>query len=68
MNIFMTNPEALEYGPDQSWLSPTEALSDALQPKMAPREEYRSFLTERAATLRRLLRKVEDELHYLGRT
>lgn len=68
MQIFMTNPEALEYGPGQAWLSPPEALYNALQTKMAPRDEYRSFLTERAATLRRLLRKVEDELHYLGRS
>lgn len=71
MNIFMTNPEALEFGPGQAWLSPHEALSEALQqknePKVTSREVYRNYLTERAETLRKLLRKVEDELHYLGR-
>lgn len=72
MNIFMTNPEALEYGPGQAWLSPIEALSGALQektqPKVTSREVYRKYLTERAERLRILLRKAEDELHYLGRT
>lgn len=71
MNIFMTNPEAVEYGADQAWLSPPEALSAALQPQtaspLASREDYRSYLTQRADRLRTLLRRVEDELHYLGR-
>lgn len=63
MQIFMTNPEAVYYGPDQAWLSPQEAV----EPVMVTREVYRARLTERAAALRNLLRKVEDELHYLGR-
>lgn len=62
MLIFTTNPEALEYGPGQSWLSPNEAAKS-----IKPEAAMRARLTERRASLMSLLRKVEDELHYLGR-
>ncbi len=66
MYLFTDIPEALNYGPGQSWLSPEGSAANrravANQARLSPRARLR----HRAAELRAALRRVEEELDAYG--